>query len=96
MTMQANAVTRETNVASILPLIRKTGTVFDDHVTRIMGEAFDNACEELHDSGQPPIVYEVIAKRIIDAVRGGERDVMRLRNVGLAALTIEGGDQRAS
>ncbi|MGA8898553.1 hypothetical protein, partial [Bradyrhizobium sp.] len=86
----------ETHVASILPFIRKTGTVFDDRMTRIMGEAFDCACKELHDSGQPPIVYEVIAKRIIDAVRDGERDVMRLRNVGLAALRIEDDDNQAS
>jgi hypothetical protein len=82
-------------VASILPFIRKTGTAFDDRLTTLMGEAFDSACKELHDSGQPPIVYEVIAKRIIDAVRGGERDVMRLRNVGLAALGFEGDDQQA-
>ncbi|MGA8901506.1 hypothetical protein [Bradyrhizobium sp.] len=82
-------------MASILPFIRKTGTVFDDRMTRIMGEAFDSACKELHDSGQPPIVYDVIAKRIIDAVRDGERDVMRLRNVGLAAIRIEDDDKQA-
>ena len=81
-------------MASILPFIRKTGTVFDDRVTKIMGDAFDSAGKELHDSGQPPIVYEVIAKRIIDAVKGGERDVMRLRNVGLAALGLEDDDQQ--
>ena len=37
-----------------------------------MGEAFDNACSQLHDRGQPAIVYEVIAKRIIDAAEAGE------------------------
>jgi hypothetical protein len=73
-------------VASILPFSRKAGTVFDDRITEIMGEAFDSACKELHDSGQPSIVYEVIARRIIDATRTGERDPVRLRNVGLAAL----------
>jgi hypothetical protein len=83
-------------VASIVPFIRKTGTVFDDRVTKIMGDAFDSACQELHDTGQPPIVYEVIAKRIIDAAKGGERDVMRLRNVCLAALRLEGDDEQAS
>lgn len=51
-----------------------------------MGEAFDSARKELRDSGQPSIVYEVIARRIIDATRTGERDVTRLRNVGLAAF----------
>jgi hypothetical protein len=73
-------------VGFILPFIRKADTVFDDRITEIMGEAFDSACQELHDSGQPSIVYEVIAKRIIDATRSGERDPVRLRNVGLAAL----------
>ena len=80
-------------MASILPFIRKTGTVFDDRVTQVMGEAFDRACKELHDTGQPPIVYEVIARRIIDAARGGEHDVMRLRNVGLAALGLKDDDK---
>jgi hypothetical protein len=82
-------------VGSILPFIRKAGTVFDDRMTEIMGEAFDSACKELHDTGQPPIVYEVIAKRIIDGVRAGERDPVRLRNVGLAALGREDDGKQA-
>ena len=77
-------------MASILPFNRKAGTVFDDRITEIMGEAFDSACKELHDSGQPSIVYEVIARRIIDATGTGERDPVRLRNVGLAALGRQG------
>jgi hypothetical protein len=81
-------------VGSILPFIRKAGAVFDDYVTQIMGEAFDSACKELDDAGQPTIVYEVIAGRIIDAANNGERDPARLREVGLAALGI-GSDKRA-
>ena len=83
-------------MASILPFNRKAGTVFDDRITEIMGEAFDSACKELHDSGQPSIVYEVIAKRIIDATRTGERDPARLRNVGLAALGRQDDGKQAS
>jgi hypothetical protein len=82
-------------VASILPFIRKAGAVFDDFATEIMGEAFDAACEELHDKGQPSIVYEVIAKRIIDAANNGERDPIRLRNAGLAALGLSDGGKQA-
>jgi hypothetical protein len=82
-------------VASILPFVRKAGTVFDDHATGIMGEAFDAACRELHDKGQPTIVYEVIARRIIDATGTGERDPVRLRNVGLAALNRQGDGKQA-
>jgi hypothetical protein len=40
-------------VASILPFIRKAATAFDDHAARLMGEAFDAACKDLHDKGQP-------------------------------------------
>jgi hypothetical protein len=75
-------------VASILPFIRKAGTAFDDHATQLMGEAFDAACKDLHDKGQPSIVYEVIAKRIIEAFSGGECDMDRLRKAGLAGLGI--------
>ena len=73
-------------MASILPFLRKTGVAFDDHSTQAIGEAFNAACTALHDSGQPQIVYEVIANRIIDAAKAGERDVDRLRDEGLAAL----------
>ena len=82
-------------MASILPFTKKSGIVFDDHATGIMGEAFDAACKELHDKGQPAIVYEVIAKRIIDAARNGERDPVQLRNVGLAGLGFDKGDKQA-
>jgi hypothetical protein len=74
----------EVNVASILPFIRKVGAVFDDSVTQIMGEAFDDACKELHDTGQPPIVYEVIAKRIID------RQEWRARSGPIAQCGLSG------
>jgi hypothetical protein len=82
-------------VASILSFIRKAGTVFDDRITKIMGEAFDSACKELNDAGQPAIVYEVIAKRIIDGAKNGERDPVRLRNAALAALGFDSDDKQA-
>jgi hypothetical protein len=73
-------------MASILPFVRKTGIVFDDRATQIVGDAFDSACMNLRDTGQPTVVYEVIAGRIMDAARHGERDPIRLCNAGLAAL----------
>jgi hypothetical protein len=72
-------------VASILPFIRSRSD-FDDQMTRILGDAFDSACKALDDSGQPLIVQEVIARRIIDAAKKGVRDPVRLRDIGLAAL----------
>ncbi len=73
-----------TVVASILPFIRPRSD-FDDNVTRMLGEAFDAACKELHD-GHPDDAREVIARRIIEAARLGERDIVRLRDGALAAL----------
>ena len=76
-------------MGSILPFVARSGVVFNDLATQVMGQAFDAACKELHDKGQPTIVYEVIAKRIIDAARNGERDQVRLRNLGLAGLGLD-------
>lgn len=51
-----------------------------------MREAFDAACKDLHDTGQPDLVYEVIAKRIIEAVKSGERDPEKLTDRALTAF----------
>jgi hypothetical protein len=59
---------------------------FDEEATRIMGEGFDAACKGFQDGGQPDLVREIIAKRIIEAAKKGERDPVRLRDAGLAAL----------
>ena len=72
-------------MVSILQFIRDK-TDFDDDATSAMGAAFDAACKGLRDRGQPNIVREIIAKRIIEAAKKGERDPIRLRNSGLAAL----------
>jgi len=92
---ELSALRGEISVGSILPFIARSGAVFNDLATQVMGEAFDAACEELHDKGQPTIVYEVIAKRIIDAAKKGERDPVRLRNAGLAALGFDKEDKEA-
>jgi len=84
-------------MSSIIPFVRKSGVVFDDRVTDLLGQAFDAARRELHDKGQPDIVYEIVAVRIIEAARKGERDVSRLAAAGLAALGIQskaGGQDR--
>jgi hypothetical protein len=75
-------------LATILQFIKKAGLagVFDDHATKVMGEAFDAARKALHDAGQPDLVYEVIAKRIVDAAKSGERDPEKLRDWALTAF----------
>jgi hypothetical protein len=73
-------------MTSIRAFIKPSDGVFDDHATRVMGEAFDEPRKRLHSQGQPPIVFETIAARIIAAASKGERDPVRLRNAGLAGL----------
>jgi hypothetical protein len=52
-----------------------------------MGEAFDTALKALDDTGQPRMVREVIAQRIIEAASRGERDPVRLVEAALPWLT---------
>ena len=59
--------------AMIVRFIKKHD-YFDPEATAAMSEAFDAACKELHDAGQPEVVLEVIAGRIIEAAKAGEFD----------------------
>ena len=56
---------------------------FDDAATLAMGEAFDRACKSLRNFGSTGRVREIIAKRIIDAAKNGERDSARLHDQAL-------------
>ena len=69
---------------SIVPFIKHG--VFEPQAIAAMSEAFDAACKELHDSGQPEIVREVIAKRIIQLATTGELNPFRLREAALVGL----------
>jgi hypothetical protein len=60
--------------------------VFDDATVRNICGAFDLACKQLNDAGQPDVVHEVMIKRIIAAARRGERDVKLLQDAGLTGL----------
>jgi hypothetical protein len=60
--------------------------VFDDATVRGIGRAFDAACKELNDTGQPAVVHEVMFKRIIAAAQRGERNVTRLQDAALIGI----------
>jgi hypothetical protein len=62
---------------------------FEPETIVLMSEVFDAACAELQDTGQPQIVLEVIAERIIAAARNGVRDPVRLREAALAGMPRE-------
>ena len=56
---------------------------FEPEALATMSEAFEAALKELDNTGQPKLVLEIIAERIIAAARIGERDPVRLRAVAL-------------
>ena len=60
---------------------------FDDAATLAMGEAFDNACKSLQNFGSA--VPAIVADRIIDVAKNGERDPARLYEQALKAFGIE-------
>ena len=61
------------------------GSVLDDQATQAMGEAFDAACKVLDEAGQSSVVYEAVAKCIIEMAKSGERDPNQLRDRALTA-----------
>jgi hypothetical protein len=76
-------------MASILPFIKETS--FSPDLTQIMGEAYDRATKGLHDTGQPAVVQEIIAKRIVGLAGRGERDPQTLARLALESLGIASG-----
>jgi hypothetical protein len=72
---------------TIVPFL-KDGS-FDPETTRAMSEAFDKARKLLHDRGQPDVVLEVIARRIIEITRGGERNPDVMCKQALATFGID-------
>ena len=61
---------------------------FDPETAHIMGRAFECACKALHDVGQPAMVKDVIAQRIIDIAKTAERDPNALCERALKALGL--------
>lgn len=71
---------------NIIPL---KGTWFDDAATLAMGEAFDRACMPLPRVGAAIEERELIARRIIEAAKAGERDPAQLCERALKRFGIE-------
>jgi hypothetical protein len=71
---------------SIVPLIADMS--FDPQTVELVEAAFDHVCLSLNDIGQPDIVKEVIARRIIEVAEMGERDLDRLCTRALTSLGI--------
>jgi len=61
---------------------------FDPDIVQVMGQAFDVAAGELHDTRKPTPMRELLAKRVIDFVAAGERDPEEAARRALEALGI--------
>jgi hypothetical protein len=63
--------------------------VFDDKAIRAMGAAFDQACRSLRHFVHFDRVRELVAKRIIEAAKNGERDPIRLHWQAVMGFSID-------
>jgi hypothetical protein len=68
------------------PYLAISDRSFDEETTALICQGFDLTCRELHDRGQPALVREVIAKRIVEIAGRGERDPEKMRDAALLAL----------
>jgi len=71
-------------MSSVLHLFHEAA--FDPETVKVLCDAYDRARRSLHDTGQPYIVSEIIAKRIISLASLGERDPDKLCEGALKAL----------
>ena len=71
----------------VIPIVE--GGAFDAEITRTMGQVFDRACTSLRDFGSAILVREIIARRIIEAAKNGERDPARLYEQALRVVSID-------
>jgi hypothetical protein len=58
-----------------------------------MAEALEAAFKELQDTGEPDVMREVFARRIIAAARFGERNPVRLRRQADSTHDAAGGSR---
>jgi len=68
----------------------KQPEAFDPETLSVMGAAYESALRAFPTSA-PKDVREVIATRVIDGARAGERDPDKLCQIALSALRVEAG-----
>lgn len=71
-------------MSDAVPLFRDAA--FDPQTVELLTAAYEQACIALRDMGQPEIVQQIIAQRIIAAATRGERDPDKLCESALSAL----------
>jgi len=71
-------------MAEVIHLFR--AAAFDPETLKILCAAFDRATRSLRDKGQPYVVNEIIAQRIIALAEKGERDPVALAEDALVGF----------
>jgi hypothetical protein len=79
---------REGPVAQILQFLRRADG-FSPEAISVLMKAYDMALESLNDFGQPEVVREVIAQRIIEAAQRGLVDPAALSADALSAFNSD-------
>jgi hypothetical protein len=69
------------------PVFREASS--DPRMIEVMNNAYGKACRMLHDKGQPTLVQEVIARRIVEIAKAGERDPNKICERVLADLGLQ-------
>lgn len=64
-----------------------TDAAFDQAEVVILLDAYVRACRALHDRGQPDIVTDVIAERLITLAKAGQWDPQKLSEGALGTLS---------
>jgi hypothetical protein len=63
--------------------------VFDDKAICAMGAAFDQTCHSFRNFAHFDRVRELVAKRIIEATKNGERDPIRLQWQAIVGFSFD-------
>ena len=62
---------------------------FDLAGIQALSDAYELARKSLRDTGQPPIVNEVLARRIVDQAESGERNPRALATAALKTFGLQ-------
>jgi len=66
------------------------GGIFSAEQVTAMGQAYESVRQKLHDRGQPAVVNEVIARRIIELAKGEALTGHELAERALASFGLAG------
>jgi hypothetical protein len=75
---------------AISPFLNNNEPPFAPETTHAMSVAFEDACDTLQLPEKAKYAREVVALRIIDVARSGERDPVQLRDRAIRMIGVPG------